>query len=84
MHVHREDTFFRRAGLNIEDFMIKIPVGMHRLKPRGIHTGKDNWNAVWDAYRIANPNAQRGEILLQLRQMIIDFRLDEYVSILVP
>jgi RHS repeat-associated protein len=62
--------FFRAARLDIEDFVVLIPRWYHRLKPFGIHTGKDNWNAIWQEFIRRNPGATAGEIMAQLNRML--------------
>jgi hypothetical protein len=62
--------FFLRAGLDIEKYKIPLDKALHRLKPNGIHTkGGGNWNAVWDQFFKAYPNANKGQILDQLGKM---------------
>jgi RHS repeat-associated protein len=65
--------FFRRAGLNVEDYKIPLGKSAHRLKPNGVHTGADNWNKVWRDFMRENHNASRGEILKQLEGMRTKF-----------
>ena len=43
--------FLKNAGLDIEKFKIPLTTGAHRLKAfNGIHTGPNNWNAVWKQF----------------------------------
>jgi hypothetical protein len=43
--------FWRAAKIEIDNYLISIPAGVHRLKSfGGIHTGSDNWNAAWRAF----------------------------------
>ena len=67
--------FFKRAGLNIEDFKIPLDKATHRLLPDGIHTGPsgESWNGVWNQFFENNPGATRQEILDQLAKMRNDF-----------
>jgi len=41
---------FRGLGIEPEDYTMLVPVGWHRLKPGGLHTGPDHWNKQWDRY----------------------------------
>src|SRR5262249_32384876 len=41
---------FKAWGINPEDYTMLVPVGRHRLKPAGLHTGPDHWNKQWDRY----------------------------------
>jgi len=67
-------NFFKRAGLNIEDYKIPLDRATHRLNPNGIHTiNGGNWNKVWENFMIDNPNAGKEKILLQLNKMRHDF-----------
>lgn len=61
--------FFDAAGLDVEDFKIPLTRAEHRLKPGGLHTGPDNWNAQWRRFFSENPNATRGQILGHLDEM---------------
>jgi hypothetical protein len=63
---------FEKVGLNIEakEFKIELPIGEHRLKPRGIHTGTENWNKKWEDFFINNPEAEKEQILKQLEKMM--------------
>jgi RHS repeat-associated protein len=67
--------FFKRAGVNIEDYRIPLDQATHRLRPDGIHTGPsaESWNGVWRQFFDANPGASKQAILDQLAQMRKDF-----------
>jgi len=41
---------FRAWGIEPEDYTMLVPVGWHRLKPGGLHTGPDHWNKQWNRY----------------------------------
>jgi hypothetical protein len=70
----RFSQYFKRAGLDIEDFKIPLDKARHRLNPGGVHTKSGgNWNGVWDDFFKGNPNATRQEILDQLARMRRDF-----------
>jgi len=60
---------FDRAGLDVERFTINLSKAEHRLKPDGLHTGSDNWNANWKEFFQLNPTANRQQILQQLVSM---------------
>jgi hypothetical protein len=66
-----ELLFFKRAGLNIEDYKIPLDKAAHRLLPDGIHTGPaaESWNGVWKQFFDANPGAGKQAILDQLAKM---------------
>ncbi|MDA8064621.1 MAG: DUF2380 domain-containing protein [Thermaerobacter sp.] len=38
---------FKKVGLDVEDYTVRISRAMHRLKPGGLHTGTNRWNARW-------------------------------------
>jgi hypothetical protein len=68
---------FEEAGLDIEQYIICLEKGKHRLKPDGLHT-KDggNWNKVWQEFfsgRTTPPNKK--DILDQLDTMREQFGL---------
>jgi RHS repeat-associated protein len=67
--------FFKRAGLNIEDFKLPLDKAKHRLRPNGIHTGpsEESWNGTWESFFKANPGATKQAILDQLAKMRNDF-----------
>ena len=67
--------FFKRAGLNIEDYRIPLDKAAHHLLPNGIHTGPaaESWNGVWKQFFDANPGASKQAILDQLAKMRNDF-----------
>jgi hypothetical protein len=67
--------YFKRAGLNIEDYKIPLDTATHRLLPAGIHTGAraESWNGVWQRFFSNNPGANKQEILDQLTKMRENF-----------
>ncbi|MBL9076038.1 MAG: DUF2380 domain-containing protein [Planctomycetes bacterium] len=81
IHVHhllpqsqRLRGFFKAAGLNIEEFTVRLSRARHILKPSGVHTrGGGNWNKVWAKFFERNPGASKEQILKQLTQMRKDF-----------
>jgi hypothetical protein len=71
-------ALFRRAGLDISKYTIRIPKGMHRLRPDGIHTGvrSQSWNGAWERFFEARgPDVNADEILEHLLRMMTDFGL---------
>jgi hypothetical protein len=62
---------FRNCGLEPEDYVTYLPSDVHRLLPNGLHTGPENWNAVWRKYfrdqGSREPSSE--EILMQLMKM---------------
>ena len=62
-----------RAGLNIEKYIKSISKQKHRLKPNGVHTGKNSWNAMWRRFIADNPIPKRNKIRDQLKKMMRDF-----------
>jgi hypothetical protein len=68
--------FFERAGLDIEEYVIDLSRAQHRLKPGGLHTGKESWNKAWRQFFSDYPLAKREEILEQLNMMRKDFGLE--------
>jgi hypothetical protein len=70
---------FRRAELNIEDYVMKLETGRHRLTAYGgVHTNVGgNWNRVWRDFFDAVPRPRtKQEILDQLAKMLKDFGLE--------
>jgi len=67
---------FEDAGLNIEDFKISLERGAHRLKPDGLHTSSENWNAQWQRFFDANKNPSQQQILNHLSKMRKAFGLE--------
>jgi hypothetical protein len=66
---------FDRAGLDIEQFTMDLPVDAHRLRPAGIHTGPNNWNKQWKGFFEQNDNPTQRQILDQLEKMKREFEL---------
>jgi hypothetical protein len=67
---------FERAGIDIEQHKVDLSRSQHRLKPDGLHTGTDNWNANWRQFFQQNPSATRGQIFQQLLEMKQKFGID--------
>jgi hypothetical protein len=57
---------FDRVGLDIEKFTEEFTREFHRLKPGGLHTGKNNWNKLWDEFFKQNKFPSKEEILAEL------------------
>ncbi len=66
------NNFFKNAGLDIEEYTIKIPRWKHRLKNTGIHP---KWNKKWIEFESKNTNASKEKILQFLENMKNQFRL---------
>jgi len=58
-----------KVGLDIEKFKIQMSKAGHRLKPRGLHTGPDNWNKIWGDFFNKYKNPTRKQVLNQLEYM---------------
>ncbi len=61
---------FNKAGLDIELYIFYVMRDQHRLRPRGLHTGCENWNAQWRQFFNENPSPRPEEILKQLNEML--------------
>jgi hypothetical protein len=72
----RFQKYWKRAGVNIDDYTIPLERARHRFKPNGIHmTQGGDWNRVWDEFFKINPHAMKQEILDQLAKMRRDFNI---------
>jgi len=72
---------FKKAGLNVNDYIMKLPVDVHRLTPNGIHTNLGgNWNKAWDAFFTKYPKATKAQILAEKDRLIKEFNLYGYVQ----
>jgi hypothetical protein len=63
---------FRRAGLDIENYVIQLAKAAHRLRPDGLHTGRgvENWNGAWrEFFERATTPPTKQEILDQLSKL---------------
>jgi hypothetical protein len=60
---------FRACRIEPEDYLTFLPRSSHRLKPDGLHTGPNKWNAQWDNFLNEHPNATPEELLKQLHNM---------------
>ena len=68
------------AKFDIEEYTVNLPRWLHRLRPNGIHTGEDNWNAAWDDFFRENPRATPREILKFKDKLIEEFGLTPYIT----
>ena len=68
---------FKARGLDPESYTIRLLRSDHRLSPNGLHTGSraTSWNGQWNEFFKSNPAATKPEILDQLRQMCVQYRL---------
>jgi hypothetical protein len=61
---------FAEAGLDIEEFVIYVQRGEHRLKAyNGLHTGTNNWNKQWGMFFKKYKKPKPEMILDQLQKM---------------
>jgi hypothetical protein len=65
-------TQFKKAGLDPDDFVVCLERGKHRLKPGGLHTGSDNWNALWKKFFDTVPNPTKEQVTQQLKNMLAE------------
>jgi Predicted lipoprotein of unknown function (DUF2380) len=56
---------FNEAGIDIESYRTYLPRDQHRLLPKGLHTGTDNWNRQWK-----QKDSKQKEILKLLNDML--------------
>jgi uncharacterized protein RhaS with RHS repeats len=69
-------AFFSEAGLDIEEYTMKLSRDAHRTNPSGLHTKSGgDWNGVWKKWISENPNATQEQILGQLDAMKGQFGL---------
>jgi hypothetical protein len=64
--------YFKHAGIDPEDYKMFVEKSEHRLKPDGLHTGPDNWNAQWGRFKSEYDNPTRKELLEHLIRMMKD------------
>ncbi|MBC7352009.1 MAG: DUF2380 domain-containing protein, partial [Thermogutta sp.] len=64
---------FAKRGLDIEDYVIELEHGKHRLRPDEIHTGPENWNKRWREFFDEHPEAKKEEILEFLQRLRAEF-----------
>lgn len=62
-------------GITVNDHTVDLPDALHRFKSGdGLHTNQNgpgtNWNADWDAFKQAHPNATAADCEAQLNQML--------------
>ena len=60
---------FERVGIDPEDYMVYLYQSQHRLRPHGLHTGSNNWNAQWAQFFKKNENQSADLIAEQLINM---------------
>lgn len=61
---------FLDAGIDPEQHKMYVEEYEHRRKPDGLHTGDDNWNALWKRYIRDHDNLTREDFLAQLSSMM--------------
>jgi hypothetical protein len=82
--------YFLDCGINIEEFVIIMRVADHRLKPKGVHTGKGrggDWNREWEDFIEQHPpensKERQSQISDKLKEMIEKYGIDKK-AILLP
>jgi hypothetical protein len=61
---------FKRSGIDIENYKSYLSRDQHRLLPKGVHTGTDNWNAQWKRFFKDTPELDPKDILRLLNEML--------------
>jgi hypothetical protein len=55
--------WFLEQGIDIDQYLISLPAGVHRLAEfGGIHTGVNNWNAAWKVFKAESPKATKEQM----------------------
>lgn len=62
--------FYKKHGINVDDFTVKMPEAFHK---QWIHRAGNNWTTKWKRWIDANPNATTTEVYQQAGKM-----MDEY------
>jgi RHS repeat-associated protein len=62
--------YFETAGIDIEQYLKKLPRALHRLKGTGIHP---EYNNDWQDFFDKNPNATPDQILQQMNKLEIKY-----------
>ena len=82
---------FAESGLPIEDFIVIMKAGDHRLKPDGLHTGKGrggDWNREWEEFSkefpARNTREHQDRIKDKLEEMKKRYKVDEKTILLPP
>ena len=88
--IKKHARYFMECGLSIEDYVVILRAGDHRLKgeegqPGGVHTGEGrggDWNREWDEFIDQWPipddsDEHQERILEQLKDMKKRYRIDE-------
>jgi hypothetical protein len=70
--------YFARAGINIDDATAELPQSVHQA------AHDVGWNAEWQEFINANPNATGAQITGQASKMMWEFGLDKYVTGIAP
>ena len=71
--------WFKRIGINIDHYMVSIPLPLHEAIHDGI--GGWLWNAAWREWIKNNPNATPQDVFKQVAVMIHQFGLDGYMTV---
>jgi hypothetical protein len=88
--VKKHAEYFMECGLSIEEYVVILKAGDHRLKgedgqPGGLHTGKGrggDWNREWDEFvkewpKPDDSREHKGRIRNKLEDMKKRYRIDE-------
>lgn len=68
---------FSRLGININDFLMVLPRGVHTELHRGGARG-GAWNREWETFFRANPNATKPQVFQHLIKLIEKYNLRRY------
>jgi hypothetical protein len=63
---------FRACGIDPEAYVMFVPKGPHRLRPHGLHTGSNHWNAQWRRFILEHDRPtpdQYFELNMMLKQI---------------
>ena len=92
-HVHhglpkKHIKWFESKGINIDsgEYYFDLPEELHTLKAgHGVHTNSSyagkTWDAVWDEFKLYNPNATKEMIEEFLDDMAEEFKITEYRAV---
>ncbi len=82
--VKKFTKYFMDCGLAVEDFVVIMRAGDHRLKPDGVHTGEGrggDWNTEWEKFIKENPLTytplDEKRVKKQLNEMIRKYGIDK-------
>ena len=61
---------FQEKGINVDDFTVALTKKDHRGKDVGIQYNPNNWNAEWEEFLTANPEASPQECYDKAQEML--------------